>query len=59
MLRWQLTSLNDEAASIVGNLKAGDRVVALGAHLLREGELVRVAGEAAASGEAVSRVARQ
>jgi multidrug efflux pump subunit AcrA (membrane-fusion protein) len=55
----QLASLDDEAASIVGNLKPGDRVVALGAHLLHEGELVRVAGEAAASGEAVNRVARQ
>jgi RND family efflux transporter MFP subunit len=55
----QVASLNDEAASIVSNLKAGDRVVALGAHLLHEGELVRIAGEAAASGGAVSRVARQ
>jgi RND family efflux transporter MFP subunit len=55
----QLARLSDGAASIVGNLKAGDRVVALGAHLLHEGELVRVAGEAAASGEAVNRVARK
>jgi RND family efflux transporter MFP subunit len=55
----QLASLNDEAASIVGNLKAGDRVVALGAHLLHEGEQVRVVGETAESAEAVNRVARQ
>jgi RND family efflux transporter MFP subunit len=55
----QLASLNDEAASIVGNLKAGDRVVALGAHLLHEGERVRVVGETAESAEAVNRVARQ
>jgi RND family efflux transporter MFP subunit len=55
----QLAGLSDEAALIVGNLKAGDRVVALGAHLLHEGELVRVTGEAAAPGEAVNRVARQ
>lgn len=38
----QLTSLSDEAASVLGNLEAGDRVVALGAHLLREGEHVRL-----------------
>jgi RND family efflux transporter MFP subunit len=43
----QIARLSDEAASIVGNLKAGDRVVALGAHLLREGEPVRLSGEAA------------
>src|SRR5688572_12561991 len=38
----QIASLSGEAASVVGNLQAGDRVVALGAHLLREGEAVRV-----------------
>jgi RND family efflux transporter MFP subunit len=43
----QIARLSDEAASIVGNLKAGDRVVALGAHLLHEGDPVRLAGEAA------------
>jgi RND family efflux transporter MFP subunit len=41
----QIARLSDEAASVVGNLKAGDRVVALGAHLLREGEQVRFDGE--------------
>jgi RND family efflux transporter MFP subunit len=56
----KIASLSDGAASIVGNLKAGDRVVALGAHLLHEGEQVRVAaGQAAAQGEPVSQVARQ
>jgi hypothetical protein len=37
----QIASLSNEAASIVGSLQAGDRVVALGAHLLHEGEDVR------------------
>jgi RND family efflux transporter MFP subunit len=55
----QLASLDDEAASIVGNLKLGDRVVALGAHLLHEGELVRVAAQDASSAETPNRVARQ
>ena len=43
----QIVRLGDEAASVVGKLKAGDRVVALGAHLLREGEHVRFGNEAA------------
>jgi hypothetical protein len=55
----QLAGLNEETASIVGDLKPGDRVVALGAHLLHEGELVRVAAQDVASGETLSRVARQ
>ncbi|MGO4701160.1 efflux RND transporter periplasmic adaptor subunit [Dyella sp. 2RAB6] len=38
--------LDDDSARIAGQLKQGDRVVALGAHLLREGEPVRVAGQA-------------
>ena len=37
-----IAGLTGEAASVVGNLKAGDRVVALGAHLLHEGEHVRL-----------------
>jgi len=41
--------LGDESARITGQLKQGDRVVALGAHLLREGEQVRVASEAVAA----------
>ena len=43
----QLTGLSDEAASVVGDLKAGDRVVALGAHLLHEGEPVRLGSQVA------------
>lgn len=40
--------LGDDDARIAGHLKQGERIVALGTHLLREGEQVRVAGEAAA-----------
>ncbi len=47
-----VVGLGDEAASVVGELEAGDRVVALGAHLLHEGEHVRLTGR-----EAVARVA--
>jgi RND family efflux transporter MFP subunit len=39
----QIAGLSGDAASVVGNLQAGDRVVALGAHLLHEGEHVRLA----------------
>jgi RND family efflux transporter MFP subunit len=49
----QVAALGDEAASVVGELEAGDRVVALGAHLLREGEHVRLAGHQAATRVAV------
>jgi len=41
--------LGDDDARIAGQLKQGERIVALGTHLLREGEQVRVAGEAAAT----------
>lgn len=44
----QLASLGEDAAFIVGGLEPGDRVVALGAHLLHEGEQVRVTGGEAA-----------
>jgi len=54
----QIARLSDEAASVVGNLKVGDPVVALGAHLLHEGDHVRLRGEAtpavAAKGGAAS-----
>jgi RND family efflux transporter MFP subunit len=54
----QIVRLGDEAASVVGKLKAGDRVVALGAHLLHEGEQVRLGSDAtpdvAANGGAAS-----
>jgi multidrug efflux pump subunit AcrA (membrane-fusion protein) len=43
----RIAGLGDDAASIVGELQAGDRVVALGAHLLHEGEHVRLTGPAA------------
>jgi RND family efflux transporter MFP subunit len=44
----QVAGLSAEAASVVGDLEAGDRVVALGAHLLHEGEHVRLTGSEAA-----------
>jgi RND family efflux transporter MFP subunit len=44
----QVASLSEDAASIAGGLAAGDRVVVLGAHLLHEGEQVRLADGAAA-----------
>ena len=37
--------MDDDSARITGQLKQGDKIVALGAHLLREGEQVRVAGQ--------------
>jgi RND family efflux transporter MFP subunit len=46
----EVAGLSDETASVVGGVAAGDRVVVLGAHLLHEGEQVRLAdGEAAQS----------
>src|SRR5437867_9666081 len=51
----QIAGLSGEAASVVGNLKAGDRVVALGAHLLHEGEHVRLAESKAAQNVAAKR----
>ncbi|MFC5520946.1 efflux RND transporter periplasmic adaptor subunit [Polaromonas jejuensis] len=41
--------LGDDSAHIAGQLKQGDRIVALGTHLLREGEQIRVAGQAVAT----------
>jgi len=38
----RIAGLGSEVASVVANLKAGDHVVALGAHLLHEGEPVRL-----------------
>jgi RND family efflux transporter MFP subunit len=43
-----IAGLSNEAASVVGDFKPGDRVVALGAHLLQEGEHVRLAESKAA-----------
>lgn len=46
----QVASLSGESAAIAGGLAAGDRIVVLGAHLLHEGEAVRLAdGEAGAT----------
>ncbi len=38
-------AISDDAARVEGRIQAGDRVVALGAHLLNEGQQVRVASE--------------
>ncbi|MBS1155969.1 MAG: efflux transporter periplasmic adaptor subunit [Proteobacteria bacterium] len=43
--------LDDAGAYVAGQIKQGERIVALGAHLLREGEQVRVAGQAASATE--------
>jgi RND family efflux transporter MFP subunit len=49
----QVVRLGDEAAAVVGALEAGDRIVALGAHLVHEGESVRVAESPVAGRPAV------
>lgn len=49
-----VAGLSDEAASVVGDLVVGDRVVALGAYLLHEGEHVRLAQSQAARSVAVN-----
>ena len=38
----RILSVSDDAARVAGDLKVGEQVVALGAHLLREGEEVRL-----------------
>lgn len=45
----QVAGLGDEEASVVGELELGDRVVALGAHLLHEGDHVQVMSREAAA----------
>jgi RND family efflux transporter MFP subunit len=40
--------VDDAGAYVAGQIKQGERIVALGAHLLREGEQVRIADQAAA-----------
>jgi RND family efflux transporter MFP subunit len=55
----QIGGISGEAASVVGNLEAGDRVVALGAHLLHEGEHVRLMESQAALSSAVNGGAAQ
>jgi hypothetical protein len=42
---WQavrVLGLSDDAARVAGDLKVGEQIVALGAHLLRDGEEVKV-----------------
>jgi len=39
----QVLGLSDDAARVTGNINVGERIVGLGAHLLREGEEVRLA----------------
>lgn len=46
----QVAGLTDETATVVSGLAAGDRVVVLGAHLLHEGDAVRLAGNEGAPG---------
>jgi RND family efflux transporter MFP subunit len=50
----QIAGLTGEAAAVVGNLKEGDRVVALGAHLLHEGEAVRLTDSERAESVAIN-----
>ncbi|MDH4764168.1 efflux RND transporter periplasmic adaptor subunit [Pseudomonas sp. CBMAI 2609] len=40
----QIRRLSDDSALVEGALQAGDRVVALGVHLLHEGQAIRIAG---------------
>lgn len=45
---WQpvkVLSVGEEAAQVTGEVKPGEEIVALGAHLLHEGEAVRLAGQ--------------
>ncbi|WP_434647758.1 efflux RND transporter periplasmic adaptor subunit [Pseudomonas sp. D1-2] len=39
----KVVGLSDDAAQVLGELKMGEQIVALGAHLLHEGEAVRLA----------------
>ncbi|WP_427306201.1 efflux RND transporter periplasmic adaptor subunit [Cupriavidus sp. H39] len=56
----KVRSLGDEAAQVAGDLRIGDQVVALGAHLLREGAQVRiVAANKADAGAATDRGVQQ
>jgi len=43
----EIKRLDDDGARVSGQLKQGDRIVALGAHMLREGQQIRVAGQGA------------
>jgi RND family efflux transporter MFP subunit len=54
-----VAGLGSETASVVSGLAAGDRVVVLGAHLLHEGEPVRLADGEAGQGAATAGGERQ
>ena len=45
----RLAGLGEETATITGGLRAGERFVALGAHLLHQGEAVRIASDQVAA----------
>lgn len=50
----QVAGLSGESAAITAGLAAGDRIVVLGAHLLHEGEPVRLADSGAVPGAAAN-----
>ncbi|WP_042878549.1 efflux RND transporter periplasmic adaptor subunit [Cupriavidus necator] len=55
----KIHSLDDDAARVAGELRIGDRIVALGAHLMREGEQVRIAANKSGSGSGSGPVSGQ
>lgn len=55
----QVAGLGEETAAVVGGVAAGDRIVVLGAHLLHEGEPVRLADGKTAQSVAVASGERQ
>lgn len=48
----EVQGIDDDAARVAGQIAPGDRIVALGAHLLREGEQVRTAADVATAAAA-------
>jgi RND family efflux transporter MFP subunit len=50
----RIAEIGDDAAAVVGEIEPGDRIVALGAHLLHEDESVRLADGAVALGASTS-----
>jgi len=54
-----ITNIEDERADITGPLQAGDKIVALGAHLLRDGAAVRLADQGAVKAPAPVGAARE
>jgi RND family efflux transporter MFP subunit len=47
----QVIGVSDDVARVTGSLKSGEQVVALGAHLLRDGEVVRMASQSVAGSQ--------